>query len=124
MTQEEVKRFAINHLPHKPPPLYEREDGELCLHSDYEAERLAHEVSKKKLKAHDEMFKDMYNANDKIQKHNRELEKRLEATELRLRELEDAITAYDSQHEEMSEIDGQVISNAIENSRERQEGKV
>ena len=78
----EVKRFVENFIPGHPAPVVQKPDGYLCLYDDLEAERKAHNETRK-----------------------------------RLEELEDAISAYDSQHDEMTEADGLAINQAIQNSR-------
>ena len=45
----EVKRFVENFIPGHPAPVVQKSDGYLCLYDDYEAERKAHEQTKKRL---------------------------------------------------------------------------
>lgn len=42
----EVKRYIENLIPGHPPPVVEASDGYLCLYTDFQSERLAHEKTK------------------------------------------------------------------------------
>ena len=104
----ELKRYRLTHTTHYMQALHEREEGEYCLFTDLEAERKAHEETKRHIELLVEAYNDCTHRLGKTRDAHAETNSRLEA-------LEDAIASVIS----VSNGSFPVLQQAIQNSKDR-----